>query len=85
MEAEQPTYVAHTQSHKYTAARPWKQLGQSAFLAQTCTRSYTHMHAHHVHMQECKQSITLPQRLHAYTNNTHGYTYEHCVLTDRHD
>ena len=50
MEVEQPTNVAHTQSHKHTAARPWKQLGQSAFLAQ----GLTHMHAHHMHMQECK-------------------------------
>ena len=124
MEVEQPTYVAHTQSHKHTTARPWKQLGQSAFchrhkVLHTCmhimctcrnvsrayllwrlqvrkqnslhgthtvtltlshkhsckameaawpisfltqTQSLTHMHAQHVHMQECKQSIPLPQR-----------------------
>ena len=124
MEVKQHTNVAHTQSHKHTTARPWKQLGQSAFchrhkVLHTCmhimctcwnvsrayllwrlqvrkqnslhgthtvaltwshkhsckameaawpisfltqTQSLTHMHAHHVHMQECKQSILLPQR-----------------------
>ena len=41
-----------------------------SFLAQT--QSLTHMHAHHVHMQECKQSIPLPQRLHACTCKTHS-------------
>ena len=67
-EAEQPTW--HTHSHTHMVTQTQLQ-GHGSSLANqlfnTDTKSY--MHAHHVHMQECKHSIPLPQRLHAFTNS----------------
>ena len=51
MEVEQPMYVAHTQSHKHNC-KAMEAAWPISFLSQI--QGLTHMHAHPVHMQECK-------------------------------
>ena len=51
--------VTLTWSHKHSC-KAMEAAWPISFLTQT--QSLTHMHAHDVHMQECKQSMPLPQR-----------------------